>query len=87
MEKESKQNETGSSRKTSESNRQIAVALLAQKHDDELISRRETAAWFGVCPHTIQRNQTLKPIRFNRRLVRYRVGDVRALIASATIRK
>lgn len=67
-----------------EKRRRIDVAILAKKHDDEIISRRETAVWIGVCVHTIQRNEFLKPIRFNRRLVRYRVGDVRAFIASAT---
>lgn len=78
-----RQNREGSAQQTSKKERQISVALLVQKHDDELISRQETAAWLSVCPHTVQRNRALKPIRINARLVRYRVGDVRALIEAA----
>jgi len=54
------------------------------KHDDELLSREEVSDWLGVCVHTIMRNPNFKPLRFSARLLRYRVGDVRKVIQSAT---
>lgn len=54
-----------------------------QQHIRELISRRELAARWGVCPHTIARRRDLKPVRFGRRLLRYRLGDVLAIEAAA----
>lgn len=43
---------------------------------EKLLSRREVADRWGVCDHTVQRNKSLKPIRFNSRLLRYRLEDV-----------
>lgn len=67
--------------------KRITVALPAAKHDDELISRRDAADWIGVCPHTLARTKSLKAIKFNARLLRYRVGDIKALIQSAALGK
>lgn len=64
----------------------VIIALLAKKHDEELISRREAAGWLGVCPHTLARAKSLHPIKFNARLLRYRVGDLREYIRAASVK-
>jgi len=45
----------------------------------KLLSRRQVAERWGVCTHTLARRKDLTPIRFNRRLLRYRLSDVQAL--------
>ncbi len=47
--------------------------------NDHLLSRRAVAARFSVCTGTIKRWEKrgqLKPIRFNERLLRYRLSDI-----------
>ena len=51
-----------------------------------LLSRAEVARRLGVCVHTVARNKQLTPIKFNARLVRYRIEDVEQFIQSATAR-
>jgi len=46
---------------------------------ERLLTRKEVAERWGVVVHTIARNKNLKPIRFNGRLIRYRLEDVIAL--------
>lgn len=46
---------------------------------ERLLTRREVAERWGVVTNTIARNKNLKPIRFNGRLIRYRLEDVVAL--------
>ncbi len=43
---------------------------------ERLLTRKDVAARWGVVVHTIARNNNLKPIRFNSRLIRYRLEDV-----------
>ena len=53
-----------------------------------LLSRRELAQRLHVCTHTIQRWERrglIKSIRFNARVVRYRVEDVEKLIREASV--
>lgn len=44
-----------------------------------LLTRKQVAHRWRVCPHTVARNPHLKPIRLNSRLLRYRTADVEAL--------
>lgn len=46
---------------------------------ERLLTRKEVAQRWGVVVHTIARNKNLKAIRFNGRLLRYRIEDVIAL--------
>jgi hypothetical protein len=48
----------------------------------QFLSRRQVAERWGVHPITIQRRKDLKPIRFNCRLLRYRLSDVLACEAA-----
>ena len=41
-----------------------------------LLTRQQVAKRWGVCPHTVARHKKLRPIRFNSRLLRYRLSDV-----------
>ena len=44
-----------------------------------LLTRRQVAERWQVCEHTVARNRNLKPIRLNRRLLRYHLSDVEAI--------
>jgi hypothetical protein len=48
-----------------------------------LLSRRQIAERWQCCEHTIARRKDLRPLRFNRRLIRYRLEDVEAIEAAA----
>jgi hypothetical protein len=48
-----------------------------------LLSRRQLAQRWSCCPHTIARRKDLKPVRFNRRFLRYRLADIEAIEAAA----
>jgi len=48
-----------------------------------LLSRRQLADRWGCCPHTIARRKDLKPVRFNKRFLRYRLADIEAIEAAA----
>ena len=48
-----------------------------------LLSRRQLAERWGVCVHTIARRPDLVPVRFNRRLIRYRLENIEAIEAAA----
>lgn len=49
-----------------------------------LLSRKQVAQRWGCCEHTIARRTDLTPLRFNSRLLRYRLQDVQAVEAAAT---
>jgi predicted DNA-binding transcriptional regulator AlpA len=54
--------------------------------ETRLVSRRQIAVKEGVSVETIKRREkqgSLKPIRFNSRLIRYRLSDVLAFEAAA----
>jgi len=51
----------------------------ASGHPAGLLTRKQLADRWQVCPHTIARRKDLNPIRLNRRLLRYRLADVVAL--------
>ena len=46
---------------------------------EKLLSRRQVADRWQVCQATVYRHPELKPIRFNRRLLRYRLADIEAV--------
>lgn len=48
-----------------------------------LLTRRDVAKRWVCCEHTVARCEELKPIRFNQRRLRYRLGDVEAIEKSA----
>lgn len=50
----------------------------------KLLSRRQVAQRWGCCEHTVARRKDLKPMRFNRRMIRYRIEDVEAVERDAT---
>ena len=53
---------------------------------EQLLSRRALAQRWGCCTETIKRRERegiLKTIRFNQRLLRYRISDVVAIEAAA----
>jgi hypothetical protein len=49
----------------------------------QLLSRRQVAQRWGCCEHTVARRRDLKPLRFNDRLLRYRLEDVEAVERAA----
>ena len=54
----------------------------AEESYDRLLSRKEVARRWGVSTETVKRRASeglLPPIRFNQRLVRYRLSDIRRL--------
>jgi hypothetical protein len=56
----------------------LAVAA-ALKVEERLVSRKELAKRWGVSTETIKRrtrDELLKPLRFNQRLLRYRLSDI-----------
>lgn len=46
---------------------------------EPLLTARQVAERWGVCIATVKRNKRLKQVRFNSRLIRYRLSDVEAL--------
>ena len=48
-----------------------------------LLTRRDLAARWACCPHTIARMNNLRAVRFNRRRLRYRIDDILAIEAAA----
>ena len=48
-----------------------------------LLSRRQVAQRWACCEHSVMRRKDLKPLRFNRRFLRYRLSDVKAIEAAA----
>jgi hypothetical protein len=55
----------------------------ADKPPKALLTRKQVAARWGVCSHTIARRTDLMAIRLGRRLVRYRLNDIEAIEAAA----
>ncbi len=55
----------------------------AQRRIRVLLTRQELASRWQCCPHTIQRMKNLRPVRFNRRRLRYRIEDIEAIEAAA----
>jgi hypothetical protein len=65
---------------------QQSTKLLTSNSTDHirsLMTRKELAARWGVCSHTIQRRRDLQPVRLGPRLVRYRLKDVEEIEAAA----
>jgi len=50
-----------------------------------LLSRRQVAERWRVCPHTVARRKDLRPVRFGPRLLRYRLQDVLAIELAAAV--
>ena len=48
-----------------------------------LLTRRQLAARWGCCGHTISRMKDLRPVRFNRRRLRYKLEDILQIEAAA----
>jgi hypothetical protein len=71
MSKRTKKTEPGISQNTS------------QTDQPTLLTRRQLAQRWSCCPHTIARRKDLQPVRFGRRLLRYRLSDVEAVEAAA----
>lgn len=59
-------------------NRTLGIRVAAIN----LLSRRQVAQRWGVCQHTIARRNDLHPLRFNRRLIRYRLEEIEAVEAA-----
>jgi hypothetical protein len=58
---------------------QAGLPTVGQQTPAGFLTRRQLADRWQVCPHTIARRKDLNPVRFNRRLLRYRLADVLAL--------
>ena len=53
---------------------------------EQLLSRRALAQRWGCCNETLKRREAtgvLKPVRFNQRMLRYRLSDIVAIEAAA----
>ena len=50
-----------------------------------LLTRRQVAQRWNCCGHTIARMRNLRPVRFNRRLLRYRLEDIQAIETAAGV--
>ncbi len=48
----------------------------ANEQTASLLTRKQLADRWQVCPHTVARRTDLNPVRLNRRLIRYRLADV-----------
>jgi hypothetical protein len=48
-----------------------------------LLTRKQLADRWSCCSHTIARRKDLKPVRFNIRMIRYRLVDIEAVEAAA----
>jgi hypothetical protein len=57
---------------------QILVGLL--------LTKQQLAKRWNCCTHTIARRKDLKPLRLGRRLIRYRLSDIEAIEAAASLR-
>lgn len=51
--------------------------------DQKLLTRRDVAIRWACCEHTVARCEELKPIRFNKRRIRYQLKNVEAVEAAA----
>jgi len=47
--------------------------------NQKLFTRREVAKRWACCEHTVARCEALKPIRFNKRRLRYRLEEIEAV--------
>jgi hypothetical protein len=73
-------NGTGSPEYTSQANQpQAGLSTVCQQTPVGLLTRKEVAQRWRCCVHTVARRKDLNPVRFNRRLLRYRLADVLAL--------
>jgi hypothetical protein len=50
-----------------------------------LLTRRQVAERWSCCPHSVARRTDLKPVRFNKRFLRYRLSDIEAIERAATV--
>lgn len=79
----------GSSGKSARFNQQTAgltsnpKQALSSESVEGLLTRRELARRWACCEHTVARVKSLKPLRFNKRMLRYRIADVEAIEAAA----
>lgn len=64
---------------TKESRSLTAENLPDNPRSPNFLTRKQVAARWSVTTHTVARRKDLKPVRFNRRLLRYRLEDVVAL--------
>jgi hypothetical protein len=58
---------------------QNVLAVPPRKIEERLVSRKELSKRWGVSTETIKRRTLeglLKPLRFNQRLLRYRLSDI-----------
>jgi hypothetical protein len=62
---------------------QAGLSSIGQQILVGLLTRQQLAERWQCCPHTIARRKDLKPLRFNRRLLRYRLEDILAIEAGA----
>jgi hypothetical protein len=61
------------------------IAEPSSERIARLLSRRQVAQRWGCCDHTVARRKDLKPIRFNKRLIRYRLEDILSIEAAAAV--
>jgi hypothetical protein len=52
---------------------------LEEQPVKRLFSRAEVASRWSCCTHTVARRKDLKPVRFNKRFLRYRLEDIEAV--------
>jgi hypothetical protein len=65
---------------------QIATSRPRSSEGEELISRAQLCTRWSVCRETIKRREkegVLKALRFNQRLLRYRLSDILRIEAGA----
>lgn len=78
--KTANQNGPGSSHATSPAiGSQAVLSKLGQQILVGLLTRKQVAARWRVCAHTVARRRDLQPVRLGRRLLRYRLSDVEAI--------
>lgn len=56
--------------------KQKTITVDPDQAADKLLSVKQVAERWGCCTHTVRRNQFLKPVRFSRKLIRYKLSDV-----------
>lgn len=61
----------------------LDAAETSQARIAALLSRRQVAERWSCCEHTVARRKDLKPLRFNRRFLRYKLSDIEAIEAAA----
>ena len=62
------------------------MIVTIDNQSEQLLSRRALAQRWDCCIETIKRRERegiLKPIRFNQRLLRYKLSDILAIEAAA----